>query len=541
MNFNNYILKSKLWMVLVLVIGFSSCTDDLVKTPTNDLTADMQYKTIGGYKQSLASIYSNMIYSNFLRNFWGMQEYTTDEAVSTWNDDGGNAVYHQLAWSADAATITNVYSSALLTITYCNSFINESTDAKIATRGFSTTETTQIKQYTAEVRYLRAYCFWVLMDLYGNPPFPTPDDLGFSSPKQIKRTDLFKFIETELKDIEPLLTEPRTNESGRPDKAAAWALLSRMYLNGKVYTGTDYNTEAITYCKKIIAANYSLESNYRWLMLGDNNLNTNEFIFTFNYNNTNQTWNGTNYLALGAANVPAKVNGLSGSWNNFRMTEQLPALFPTADTTVDKRAQFYTTGQNLTVGNISTITDGYSSYKYRNLSRKGDINVQNYILQHPFDIKVDSLVNVDSIKQNNAFNNLSDIDFPVFRLAEIYLTYAEAVLRGGTGGDITTALGYINKLRGRAYANNPASTLGNITASELTLNFILDEKAREMYWEAQRRTDLVRFNKLTTADYLWAWKGNALAGKAVDAKYNLFPIPTSDLLANPNLKQNANF
>ncbi|HET7733696.1 MAG TPA: hypothetical protein VFK73_07640, partial [Paludibacter sp.] len=178
MNFNKYIIKSKLWLIAAVVIGVSACTEDLVKMPTNDLTADMQFKTANGYKQSMASIYSNMIYGSFLRYYWGMQEYTTDEAVSTWNDDGGNAVFHQLAWSADAPAITSVYSTALMTITYCNNFINESTDAKIAARGFSETEVAQIKQYKAEVRYLRAYNFWVLMDLYGNPPFPTPDDLG---------------------------------------------------------------------------------------------------------------------------------------------------------------------------------------------------------------------------------------------------------------------------------------------------------------------------------------------------------------------------
>jgi hypothetical protein len=83
--------------------------------------------------------------------------------------------------------------------------------------------------------------------------------------------------------------------------------------------------------------------------------------------------------------------------------------------------------------------------------------------------------------------------------------------------------------------------MGNIPISELNLNFILDEKAREMYWEAQRRTDLVRYNKLTTANYLWAWKGNTMEGRAVDEKYNLFPIPTADLLANPNLKQLLNY
>jgi hypothetical protein len=163
---------------------------------------------------------------------------------------------------------------------------------------------------------------------------------------------------------------------------------------------------------------------------------------------------------------------------------------------------------------VTTSTDGYSSYKYRNIKRDGT-----------------------PIPQNNSFGNLSDIDFPVFRLAEIYLTYAEAVLRGGTGGSNATALNYINKIRGRAYADDPSSTSGNISDPALTLDFILDERARELYWETHRRTDLVRYNKLTTATYLWAWKGGVKVGKAVDPKYNLFPIPTSDLLVNPNLKQ----
>ena len=517
---NNKNLFNKKWLIVVfaLTIGLNSCMDDLIKMPTNDITADKQFNSVAGYKQAMVSVYSNLVYGQFLRFYWGMQEYTTDEAVSTWNDDGGNAVFHQLSWSADAPSINFVYSTALNTITYCNNYLNESTDEKISERGFTGADATQIRQFRAEIRFLRAYNFWVLMDLYGNPPFPTQESLGFSAPQQIQRKDLFTFIETELKAIEPDLADARTNEWGRPDKAAAWALLSRMYLNGKVYTGNEYFTQAITYCKNIIASGYSLENKYSWLMLADNHLNTNEFIFTLNYNNTNQTWYGTNFLILGAANVPASINGLSGSWNTHRFTQQIPALFPTADTTVDKRAMFYTTGQKLNVADVSVSTDGYSSYKYRNLNRDGS-----------------------TVFQNNSFNNLSDVDFPVFRMAEIYLTYAEAVLRGGTGGDLSTALSYINKLRGRAYANNPASTLGNITSGQLTLNFILDEKGREMYWEAQRRTDLVRHNKLTTADYLWAWKGNALAGRSVDDKFNLFPIPTADLLANPNLEQIPNY
>jgi hypothetical protein len=503
--------------LLLMGLNFNSCTDELDKQPLNVLTSDKLYSTVDGYKQSMVSVYSNLAYSTFLRFYWSMQEYSTDMAVSTWND-GGDGIYHELAWSADSPAITNVYTASLNMITLCNNFIKEASPEKIASRGFSTPEATEIIKFKSEIRFLRAYCFWVLMDCYGNPPFPTEQTIGTTPPIQIQRADLFTFIENELKEIEPFLANAKTNERGRPDKAAAWALLSRMYLNGNTYTGNNYYSEAITYASKVINESYSLESKYEWLMLGDNHLNTNEFIFTINYDNTNQTWYSTNFLALGPAGIPSSINGMSGSWQAFRFTQQVPALFPTPDTSVDKRAMFYTSGQNLQVQSVTTSTDGYSAYKYRNKNRNGN-----------------------SIQQNNNFGNLSDIDFPVFRLAEVYLTYAEAVLRGGSGGSNAAALEYVNKIRGRAYANNPSSTQGSITSAQLTLDFILAERGRELYWETHRRTDLVRFNKLTTGTYLWAWKGNVIGGRAVDPKFNLFPIPTADLLANPNLVQISGF
>src|SRR6185437_7328420 len=134
-------------------------------------------------------------------------------------------------------------------------------------------------------------------------------------------------------------------------------------------------------------------------------------------------------------------------------------------------------------------------------------------------------------------DNFASIKFPLFRLAEIYLIYAESVLRGGSGGDAATALNYINALRTRAYGN----TSGNISSGQLTTSFILDERGRELYYEYSRRTDLIRYNEFTTNAYLWAWKGGVAGGTAVDPKYNIFPIPSTDLSANPNLKQNKDY
>jgi hypothetical protein len=177
----------------------------------------------------------------------------------------------------------------------------------------------------------------------------------------------------------------------------------------------------------------------------------------------------------------------------------------------DGRALFFTEGQSLEITDISQFTSGYAITKFRNVDRTGKIGSD---LTFP------------------------DTDFPMFRLADVYLMYAEAVVRGGTGGgDIATAVNYINTLKQRAYGDNS----GNITASELTLEYLLDERARELYWECHRRTDLVRFGKYSNSSYLWPWKGGVPAGVSRPSFYDVFPIPASDLGANPNLLQNTGY
>src|SRR5699024_6990426 len=126
---------------------------------------------------------------------------------------------------------------------------------------------------------------------------------------------------------------------------------------------------------------------------------------------------------------------------------------------------------------------------------------------------------------------------PMFRLAGVYLMYAEAVLRGGQGGSKAQALELINKIRERAYGD----ASGNISMGELTLEFILEERARELYWEGHRRTDLIRYGLFTGGEYVWAWKGHVQAGAATDDHYALFPIPASDINANTNLNQNPGY
>jgi len=529
------IISPTIVLIAITLVIMASCTK-LDLTPTNALTADAVYSTPMGYKQALAKVYGAFALtgnavtgqqdipveiirdegnSDFLRLYWNLQEITTDEAGWSWKNDAGIQGLHELNWSSINAVINGLYYRCFFQITLANDFIRQASDENISKRGISGADADNIRNYRNEARFLRAYQYWVLMDLYGNPPFVTENDLIGSGvlPKQIKRKDLFTYIESELKDIETSLVDPKANEYGRADKAAAWALLSRLYLNAKIYTGTERYTDAITYCNKIISAGYTLHPNYRELTIADNHLNTDENIFTINYDGKNtQNYGGTTYLMHGPANVPADIQGSNGDWGGLRFTQNFTNLFADKSGNTDTRAQFYTIGQNINMDELYIKTDGYSSTKFRNKTRNGN-----------------------PAPNQDAAKDFSDIDFPLFRFGEVYLTYAEAVLRGGTGGDAGTALDYINRLRTRAYNG---STAGNITSTILTLDFILDERGRELHYEAVRRTDLIRFEKFTTSAYLWAWKGGVKDGAAVDSKYNLFPLPPTDLSSNPNLDQN---
>ena len=530
------ILKIKIAFSTAVILATTSCTK-LDLAPTNDITAEAVYQTPEGYKSALAKVYGAFALtgnsttgsqdippqiiqdegnSDFLRLYWNLQELTTDEAGWSWKNDAGVQGLHELSWSSINPIVSGLYYRSFFQITLANDFIRQSSDENISRRGITGTAADEIRKYRAEARFLRAFQYWVLMDLYANPPFVTEADaIASGIPKQIQRKDLFNYIESELKALEMELAAARTNEYGRADQAAAWALLARIYLNAEVYTGTGRYTDAITYCNKIFGAGYTLHGNYRELFLADNHLNTDELILAINYDGTyTQNYGGTTYLIHGPANVPPAISGVNEHWGGLRVTENFVNLFADPSGNTDKRAQFYTNGQSKDMNELYMSTDGYAPIKFRNLTRSGA-----------------------PAPHRDPSGIFSDVDFPLFRLAEVNLIYAEAVLRGGSGGNATTALTYINDLRSRAYGN----ASGNIAANALTLDFILDERGRELHYEAFRRTDLIRFGKFTTNQYLWAWKGGVRSGVGVDSKYNIFPLPPTDLSANPNLKQNKDY
>lgn len=526
-KFNTYI--SAILMTTALV--FTSCHDKLDLMPVNDITADIVYSSPEGYKQSLAKVYGSFAMtggggsgssdidgidagaSDFLRLYWNLQEITSDEAICAWVGDPGVLDLNTMTWSSENVMLMGLYARSIYQITVANEFLRESTDEAVAGRGITGADAEEIRRYRAEARFLRAFQYWILLDLYGNPPFVTEaNSIGKTAPQQITRVELFEYIESELLDIQNTLAAPRQNEYGRADQAAAWLLLSKLYLNAEVYTGNNRYSDALTYASNVINSGYSLTPDYRHLFLADNHLVREEIIFSINYDAIRtQNFGGTTFLINSSAGGDMNMEALgipNGGWGGNRARPTLPEKFSDISGATDRRAMFF--GDTREINDISVFQQGLAVTKFKNVDRAGNAAPSNDGTQ-------------------------VSVDFPLMRLADAYLIYAEAVLRGG-GGNMADALNYVNLLRQRAYGGSTAGNVNNIT-----LDFILDERAREFYWEAHRRTDLIRFGKYTQSTYLWPFKGGPRSGVAVEDYRSIFPLPASDVIANPNLTQNTGY
>jgi hypothetical protein len=520
-----------LGLIALAITLFYSCRKQLNQSPKYGLNAEKVYSDPNNYINVLAKLYSGLSmtgiqgpagqgdiagidegFSAYIRVLWNLQELPTDEAVCGWSDPGIPAL-NKSDWSADDGWIKGMYYRIYYQITLCNEFIWQARDEKLDERGFLIADKERIRVYRNEARFLRALSYYHAMDLFGNVPFVDANDrVGAFQPERIDRVSLFNYIETELKAIEDLLLIPGQAPYGRATRAAVQALLAKMYLNAEVYTGVARYGDCKAYSEKIINSNaFQLDDVYQDMFLADNHTSP-EIIFPVVYDGLYaQTWGGTTYLVCGALGgaMNAADYGVNGKWGGLRVTPQFVNKF--TDSISDSRYLFYTFGQQLNFSapnNLNQFNYGYAFPKFKNKTKAG-LN-----------------------GSNNANSAHVDIDFPMFRLADVYLMLAESSYRLG---DLATALQYINAIRTRAY-NTSAF---NFTS--LNLDDILDERARELSWEATRRTDLIRFGKFTGGDYLWAFKGGEVNGIATEAYKDLYPIPNADLNLNPNLVQNPGY
>lgn len=522
--------------VLLISVTLSSCLDDLDTTPPGgkETTAEQAWDDPTTYNKFVAKIYGSFALSGnqgpsgyddivsadqgeatFLRSYWNLQELTTDEALVAWSDDGLNGLMFS-NWTSDLRFSELNYNRLLVNIAFCNEFMRETEDEMLEKRNVNETLKTKVAEYRAEVRALRALNYYFLMDLFANVPFLTPEEgVGAFLPEQKGRDFFFPWIESELKACMGELPIKSELNYGKITDPVVSMILAKMYLNAEVYIGEKRYTECIAELNKLFETGYSLDDKYSYMFGADNDLSP-EIIFPIVFDGKKATtYGGTTYLmaaAYGSDMAPGSNFGLSQSWSGLHATETLVSQFEENDA----RALFWSEKRLNNNKSLNDFNSGYSVIKFNNIKRSDPLNVP-----------------VEN-REFGSDNQFPDTDFPLYRLADAYLMYAEAILRGGTGGDMNKALGYVNEIRLRAQVDE-------ISESDLTLDFLIQERSRELYWEGHRRTDLIRFNKFV-ANYVWPWKNGVYGGTAsISSIYKIFPIPTTELVANPSIKQNPGY
>lgn len=517
-------------LAIVISLSLTSCLDDLNIDPIDpNVTQSFQQDGV------FAKIYASLSLtgqegpsgngdvdgidegtSAFVRLLWNLNTLTTDEAICSWGDPGVPEMNFN-RWSASHDQITGMYGRLYFNITLCNHFLEETKDQS---------DDKTLKQ-RAEVRFMRAMNYFYLLDMFGNVPLVTTVTSELMG--QTKRADLFEFVEDELLEAEQNMYEPMQAPKYRVDKAAAWMLLARLYLNAQVYTGTASWNNAAIYAKRVIDSSYELNGVYKHLFMADNagtwdgstvNTAPKEIIFAIAVDGVKtKSWGSSLFLIASTQASDMPNWGSKEAWSGNRARAALVRkFFPTgtfpsnADlkdlSTVanDDRALFFAEDRTVEVQRVAIFKDGLSVRKHSNLRADGG---------------------------STSDDQFADTDVPFMRAAEAYLTYAEAVTRGASVIDGYTALQAVNAIRTRSNASIFAT---------LDLTRLADEWSREFFFEGRRRMDLIRFGYYGgNNEYNWDWKGGAAGGTKFSEIYNIFPIPSSDMNANSKLEQNEGY
>ncbi len=523
----------------------TACVGDLDTIPLNptDVTSETAYGADEeGYVQGLTKIYFQLVSNNtqdlqvadggaseFIRAFWSTQEVTADAAKCAWGDAWVNDLNNN-TWKGDVLNdaVYAVYVRTLQGITYVNEYLRQTSKANLDLRGVSADVAKKIDSYRAEARFLRAFYYWAALDTFGQVPFATEDSPfgGGYNPPQTDRVTVFNYVLDELEDLASADSAMPAAQSNYPraDKGSVLGLLARLYLNAEVYTGTAMWAEAKATCEEIYKLGYKLAPTHAELFRGDNGENPDakgEMLFAASYNAEHtQSYGGTTYLTLstlsgddGAVNI----TGINGGWAGNRVPYEYVQRWFTDVNTPDytegtynykdaRAGYFYIKGRSESMqDNLNTFLNGWSCIKFNNV---------------PHDKTAEEFAATAATK------NFSDIDWPLIRLGEIHLIYAEACMHAG--GDASAQM---RALADRAGVKAPAT---------IDEEFLMAERARELMWEAHRRTDLIRYGKWISG-YNWTFTGGNFAGHDLPAHFDVFPVPSTELATNTELNQNPGY
>ena len=549
-------------MASMLCMGFVSCADELnIKSvdPLNHPTYTVegllakQYATLGHTGQKgpagVADISGDEGETGFIRTVFNLQELMTDETLWAYQSNEGIAQITSMDWDKNNKRVNWAYQRLSFDITQYNFFISEQSGILSEDK-------------IAEVRFLRALNYYYFLDLYRKAPFKDTFDDNLPTEKSGK--ELYEWLDNELTTIEPLMAEVgaynNSENFGRADRGAAYALHARLALNSAVYTDgqiKDYQ-KAIHYCDEIInSGKYDLSrvakngySGYQQLFMGDNDCNPEamkEIIFPIRQDGVKtRAYAGTSYLVNASTITGMPYASTSDPWKClFARVDLVKKFFPNEDipkATDEDLLSNPSKDQVIAKDNemgISTADVVAQAKDDRALFYMGIGGCSDKVRTlTPGDAITSPLNGASFVKWTNLHadgtaqhhQNFSDTDFPMFRLAEIYLTRAEAKYRLNGSQD---GLADILEVQGRANRNLKATSVDEQT--------LIDEWCREFYMEGRRRSDLVRFGLFTGSKYRWSFKGGVEKGQGVPTKCNIYPIPGDEIKNNPNMTQNPKY
>lgn len=556
----------------LLSLGMASCTDELNISPIDPQSSNTydakqllakQYATLGltGQKgpDGSADLSVNEGESGFYRTVFNLQELNSDEILWAWQKDDDMAPITNMAWNSSSMRVDWCYQRLVYDITLYNQFISYET-GKMS------------DDIIAEVRFLRALNYYCFLDLFHKAPFKT--EYNTELPVEKAGADLYKWIDEELTAIEPIMKDVgayhTAQDWGRADRGAAYALHARLALNSEVYTDgavKDY-AKAKQYCDKILESRaYDLSraktngySGYQQLFMADNDENPEamkEIILPIRQDGLKTRNHGaTTMLINGTRKSGMPYYYQTNPWQCiFARKDLIQKFFPALDIPMassDDYAAYIKDNKidasKLTEADILSMDEKLGGSTKQILDAAKDDRAIFYAGVGGADgndlrtlepekeitgfLNGLSIVKWTNMRSDNGKvhgDNFCDTDVPLFRLAEIYLTRAEAKFRLGEGD---LGLSDINELEKRAH---------RALSSSVTEGLLIDEWCREFYLEGRRRSDLNRFGLYTGSKYLWSFKGGQKNGRGVDPHFWIYPIPAGEISGNKNLTQNPDY
>ncbi len=501
MKFNKNIIVGAL---ALLVVGATSCVGDLDLQP-NDPNNKLELDTKAEWDGFLARLYGNLYRDDvistsdggagtFTRTHFNLQELMTDECFISdkWNDPG-YVVLNFAQWTNENEWIYAAFAREFFNAKMGAEYISGMQGA-----GAQFYDADEVKARIAEARALRCLAYYYMIDLYGRGPWIDETSVTGAIPPTYDRTQLFEATVAELKGCVDDLKPAAQQDYGRVSREAGYMLLAKLYLNAEVYTGTAMWTECAAACQEVIKSGIQLAPEYKYLFCASNDkyVGNGEILWAVpQQQGRMETWGGTTYLTVGAwietvpADVLTSLNSQGTVWSGIRLRPELSRALKG-----DNRRLIYE-------GTFQEDIPDLASY---------DKNSCGYMLIKYTNTTEDDYTNTEGLENNGT--QVSNTDYPIFRLADTYLMLAECQLNGVN----CDGLKYFNLVRERAKMEPLKS---------LTTDDLLKERQCELYMEGQRRQDLIRFGRFTGGSYLWSWKNGVYEGASLPEYRALYPIP----------------